>query len=187
MRGPGGGDEARDVRHTRPARAGHPRPERGIQIEAVEGTESVVELSASPELEEEARIELRPKRDGHELSVIIEKRNGPLPLVPRGSASARDRSSGERRRRVDRLRGRGRSRCLRRHRGQHGIGRRLVREVDRRRSGQLRQRRPEVAGGRRGAHGEHRLGRCRPGPPGRRRARSAPRPATSRSKKRTPR
>ena len=42
-----------------------------------EGTESVVEISASPELEEEARIELHPKHDGHELSVVIEKRSGP--------------------------------------------------------------------------------------------------------------
>jgi DUF4097 and DUF4098 domain-containing protein YvlB len=51
-------------------------PSGDIDLETVEGTESVVELSASPELEEEARIELRPKRDGHELSVVIEKRSG---------------------------------------------------------------------------------------------------------------
>ena len=51
-------------------------PSGEIELEAVEGTETVVELSASPELEEEARIELRPKRDGHELSVVIEKRSG---------------------------------------------------------------------------------------------------------------
>jgi DUF4097 and DUF4098 domain-containing protein YvlB len=51
-------------------------PSGDIDLETVEGTETVVEVSASPELEEEARIELRPKRDGHELSVIIEKRSG---------------------------------------------------------------------------------------------------------------
>ena len=51
-------------------------PSGDIDLETAEGTETVVELSASPELEEEARIELRPKRDGHELSVVIEKRSG---------------------------------------------------------------------------------------------------------------
>jgi DUF4097 and DUF4098 domain-containing protein YvlB len=51
-------------------------PSGDIELEAVEGTETVVELSASPELEEEARIELRPRRDGHELSIVIEKRSG---------------------------------------------------------------------------------------------------------------
>ena len=59
-----------------PLDAGLRVPSGDIDLETVEGTESVVELSASPELEEEARIELRPKRDGHELSVIIEKRSG---------------------------------------------------------------------------------------------------------------
>jgi DUF4097 and DUF4098 domain-containing protein YvlB len=51
-------------------------PSGEIELETVEGSETVVELSASPELEEEARIELRPRRDGHELSVVIEKRSG---------------------------------------------------------------------------------------------------------------
>ena len=51
-------------------------PSGDIDLETLEGTETVVEVSASPELEEEARIELRPKRDGHEVSVIIEKRSG---------------------------------------------------------------------------------------------------------------
>jgi DUF4097 and DUF4098 domain-containing protein YvlB len=51
-------------------------PSGDIELEAVEGNETVVELSASPELEEEARIELRPRRDGHELSIVIEKRSG---------------------------------------------------------------------------------------------------------------
>src|SRR5262245_5704618 len=47
-----------------------------VDLEAVDGTETVIELSADPELEEEARIEHRPKRDGHEVSVGIEKRSG---------------------------------------------------------------------------------------------------------------
>ena len=51
-------------------------PSGEIELEAVVGAEAVVELSASPELEEEARIELRPRRDGHELSIVIEKRSG---------------------------------------------------------------------------------------------------------------
>jgi DUF4097 and DUF4098 domain-containing protein YvlB len=51
-------------------------PSGDIDLETVESTETVVELSASPELEEEARIELRPRRDGHELSIVIEKRSG---------------------------------------------------------------------------------------------------------------
>jgi len=50
-------------------------PSGEIEIEAIEGTETVVELSASPELEEEARIELRPRRDGHELNIVVEKRS----------------------------------------------------------------------------------------------------------------
>jgi DUF4097 and DUF4098 domain-containing protein YvlB len=51
-------------------------PSGDIDLETVDGTETVVEISGSPELEEEARIELHPKRDGHEVSVIIEKRSG---------------------------------------------------------------------------------------------------------------
>jgi DUF4097 and DUF4098 domain-containing protein YvlB len=51
-------------------------PNGDIDLETVEGTETVVEVSGSSELEEEARIEMRPKRDGHEVSVIIEKRSG---------------------------------------------------------------------------------------------------------------
>jgi DUF4097 and DUF4098 domain-containing protein YvlB len=51
-------------------------PSGDIDLETVEGTETVVEVSGTPELEEEARIEMRPKRDGHEVSVIIEKRSG---------------------------------------------------------------------------------------------------------------
>jgi hypothetical protein len=51
-------------------------PSGEIELETVDGTETIVELSASDELEQAARIELRPKRDGHELSVVIEKRAG---------------------------------------------------------------------------------------------------------------
>jgi DUF4097 and DUF4098 domain-containing protein YvlB len=51
-------------------------PSGDIDLETVEGTQTVVEISGSPELEEEARIELHPKRDGHEVSVIIDKRSG---------------------------------------------------------------------------------------------------------------
>jgi DUF4097 and DUF4098 domain-containing protein YvlB len=51
-------------------------PSGDIDLETVEGTETVVEVSGSPELEEEARIELHPKRDGQEVSVIIDKRSG---------------------------------------------------------------------------------------------------------------
>ena len=51
-------------------------PSGDIDLETIPGSETVVELSASPELEEEARIELRPRRDGHELSIVIEKTSG---------------------------------------------------------------------------------------------------------------
>jgi DUF4097 and DUF4098 domain-containing protein YvlB len=51
-------------------------PSGDIDLQTVEGTETVIELSASPELEEEARIELRPRHNGHELTVVIEKRSG---------------------------------------------------------------------------------------------------------------
>jgi DUF4097 and DUF4098 domain-containing protein YvlB len=51
-------------------------PSGDIDLEAVPGTETIVEVSGSPEIEEEARIEMRPKRDGHEVSVVIEKRSG---------------------------------------------------------------------------------------------------------------
>ena len=79
---PESSDEARDVRHTGPARLDIRVPTGEIELEAVEGAETVVELAASPELEEEARIELRPRRDGHELIVVIQKRG----LLPARSA-----------------------------------------------------------------------------------------------------
>jgi DUF4097 and DUF4098 domain-containing protein YvlB len=51
-------------------------PSGRIELEAVEGEETVVELDAAPEIEEAARIELRPRRDGHEVVVQIDKRSG---------------------------------------------------------------------------------------------------------------
>jgi DUF4097 and DUF4098 domain-containing protein YvlB len=51
-------------------------PSGDVDLETIPGTETVVEISASPEIEEEARIELHPKRDGHELIVVIEKKSG---------------------------------------------------------------------------------------------------------------
>jgi DUF4097 and DUF4098 domain-containing protein YvlB len=51
-------------------------PSGDVDLETIEGSETIVEISASPEIEEEARIELRPKRDGHELMVVIEKKSG---------------------------------------------------------------------------------------------------------------
>ncbi len=48
-------------------------PSGRIELEAVEGTETVVELEASPEIEEEARIEVRPRRDGHEVTVLVDR------------------------------------------------------------------------------------------------------------------
>ena len=50
-------------------------PSGEIELTAVAGTETVVELYATPELEEDARIELRPRREGHELTVVLEKRS----------------------------------------------------------------------------------------------------------------
>jgi len=47
-----------------------------IDLETVDGEETVVELDAADEVEEEARIELRPRRDGHEVIVEIERRGG---------------------------------------------------------------------------------------------------------------
>ena len=47
-------------------------PSGRIELEATEGTETVVELDGSPEIEEEARIEVRPRRDGHEVVVLVE-------------------------------------------------------------------------------------------------------------------
>jgi DUF4097 and DUF4098 domain-containing protein YvlB len=47
-----------------------------VDLETIAGTETVVEISASPEIEEKARIELHPKRNGHEVIVAIEKKSG---------------------------------------------------------------------------------------------------------------
>jgi DUF4097 and DUF4098 domain-containing protein YvlB len=51
-------------------------PSGDVDLETAAGTETIVEISASPEIEEQARIELRPKRDGHEVIVAIEKKSG---------------------------------------------------------------------------------------------------------------
>ena len=47
-------------------------PSGRIELEAIEGTETVVELEGSPEIEQDARIEVRPRRDGHEVVVLVE-------------------------------------------------------------------------------------------------------------------
>ena len=49
-------------------------PSGRIDLETVEGDETIVELDGSPEIEDEARIEVRPRRDGHEVIVVIEDR-----------------------------------------------------------------------------------------------------------------
>jgi DUF4097 and DUF4098 domain-containing protein YvlB len=49
-------------------------PSGRVDLEAVEGSETLVELEGSSELEEEARIEARPRGDGHEVVVVIEER-----------------------------------------------------------------------------------------------------------------
>ena len=51
-------------------------PSGRIDLETVEGSETVVELEASPEVEEETRIEVRPRGDGHEVTVAYDKRMG---------------------------------------------------------------------------------------------------------------
>src|SRR5215211_2052027 len=51
-------------------------PSGRIDLETVDGTETVVELEASPDVEEQTRIEVRPRNDGHEVSVVLDKRLG---------------------------------------------------------------------------------------------------------------
>jgi DUF4097 and DUF4098 domain-containing protein YvlB len=51
-------------------------PSGRIELETVEGTETAIELDASPEIEEQTRIESRPRNDGHEVSVVLDKRLG---------------------------------------------------------------------------------------------------------------
>lgn len=65
-------------------------PSGRVDLEAGEGTETVVELEADPELEEEARIEMRPRGDGHEVTVVIEERWG---FLKRGRNDVRLRVS----------------------------------------------------------------------------------------------
>src|SRR5438034_5747020 len=49
-------------------------PSGRIDLESVEGDETTIELEGSPEIEEDARIEVRQRRDGHEVIVVIEDR-----------------------------------------------------------------------------------------------------------------
>ena len=77
-------------------------PSGRIDLESVEGDETIVELEASPEIEEEARIEMRPRRDGHEVIVVIEDA-GIVQALPRRRSGARVRSAGRRRRALDGL------------------------------------------------------------------------------------
>lgn len=53
-------------------------PSGRIDLLAVEGQETVVELDADPELEDEVRIEMHPRRDGHEVVVALDDRLGGL-------------------------------------------------------------------------------------------------------------
>jgi DUF4097 and DUF4098 domain-containing protein YvlB len=59
-----------------PLRLGVRVPSGRIDLDVVEGTETVVELEANPELEDEARIEVRPRGEGQEVIVLIEERFG---------------------------------------------------------------------------------------------------------------
>ena len=111
-----------------------------IDLETAEGTETTVEVSGSPELEEAARIEMRPRRDGHEVSVIIEKRSGLFRAFREDCRVPSHVAAGSGRRGLDRV---GRRRCarpLRRRSDQHRVRRRRVRARRRRGSGQLRER-----------------------------------------------
>jgi Putative adhesin len=51
-------------------------PSGDVELETVDGTTAEVELEGPEELVEEARIELRPKGDGHELVVETHRRSG---------------------------------------------------------------------------------------------------------------
>jgi DUF4097 and DUF4098 domain-containing protein YvlB len=51
-------------------------PSGDIELETVEGNETVVEIEADPEVEEQFRIESRQKGDGHEVSIVLDKRLG---------------------------------------------------------------------------------------------------------------
>ena len=71
----GRADEARDLRDTGPLRLEVRVPSGRIDLESVEGDETIVELEGSPEIEEDARIEMRPRRDGHEV-IVVDRRAG---------------------------------------------------------------------------------------------------------------
>lgn len=53
-------------------------PSGRIDLEGVDGNETIVEFEATPELEEEARIEARERGDAHEVTVVLEERWGGL-------------------------------------------------------------------------------------------------------------
>jgi DUF4097 and DUF4098 domain-containing protein YvlB len=64
-------------------------PSGRIDLEAVAGQETVVEFDSAPEVEEEVRIEMRPRgRDGHEVVVALEERLG-LSFFRRGRTEVR--------------------------------------------------------------------------------------------------
>jgi DUF4097 and DUF4098 domain-containing protein YvlB len=63
-------------------------PSGRIDLAAVEGQETIVELETDPEVEEEARIEMHPRRDGHEVVVAIDERFG-LSFFRRGRSEVR--------------------------------------------------------------------------------------------------
>ena len=64
-------------------------PSGRIDLEAVEGQETVVEFDSAPEVEEEVRIEMRPRgRDGHEVVVALDERLG-LSFFRRGRTEVR--------------------------------------------------------------------------------------------------
>ena len=94
-----------------------------VDLQTVDGDETVVELSAGPEIEEEARIELHPKRDGHEVSVVIEKRSGLFGSFRDDMRVRITRSAGSGGRALDGLGRRRGARRLRRREGEHGLRR----------------------------------------------------------------
>jgi DUF4097 and DUF4098 domain-containing protein YvlB len=63
-------------------------PSGHIDLLAVEGQETLVELDSDAELEEQVRIEMHPRRDGHEVVVSLDERLG-LGLFRRGRSDIR--------------------------------------------------------------------------------------------------
>ena len=105
--------EARNIRDTRPAHARHPGPV-GPSTSRLSRARRPSSSSTAPEVEEEARIEIRPRRDGHELIVVIEERGRPVPSGAGRGSPPRDHASGSRRRGLDGLGRPRRARRLRR-------------------------------------------------------------------------